>query len=432
MSSRVFRRRSATAAWVYAAVAFGIVGTIVAARVLGLQEFGVFATALAAVGFFQALLDLTVEESLTKYGFRYVANENWGRLRRLFRQMLLFKLVGGACATALLLALAPVADSLFDENGVGTALLAAALLPLVQASENVGATALLLHSRYDLRGAYQAGSGALRLAAIAIGAPYGVTAALAAMVVAQAVSTVFVSFVGVAALRRFPKGASAELGEDAPGIRSFVLQSSVATGVISLRTTLVPLILGIVAGPTQVGLFRIAQTPQTGLAAASSPARLVMVTEQTRDWERGEHVSVLAGIRKYTLGAGAIMIVAVPVFFFAMPWLVETVFGAEYAGASNAARIVLLAAAIQFAIGWTKSLPVTIGRPQLRIVTHGLETLVVIPLVAVLGAEWGVTGAGVAVLVSTWVFAAAWAIALMRLHTVVGADPTRLVDGAAP
>src|SRR3989337_2840989 len=100
MVARVLRRRSATAAWIYVAVAFGILGTIVAARVLGLEEFGVFATALAAVGFFQILLDLTVEESLTKYGFRYVAAGDWGRLRRLFRQMLKFKLVGGALAPA--------------------------------------------------------------------------------------------------------------------------------------------------------------------------------------------------------------------------------------------------------------------------------------------------------------------------------------------
>ena len=93
--------------------------------------------------------------------------------------------------------------------------------------------------------------------------------------------------VGFVALRRFPHAPPRPLGEDVPGIRSFVLQSSLATGVISLRTTLVPVILGVVAGPTQVGLFRIAQTPQTGLAAASSPARLVLLTEQTRDWERG-------------------------------------------------------------------------------------------------------------------------------------------------
>ncbi len=100
------------------------------------------------------------------------------------------------------------------------------------------------------------------------------------------------------------------------------------------------------------------------------------------------------------------MLVAVPVFFVAMPWLVELVFGSEYDGAVDAARVILLAAAIQFALGWTKSLPVTIGRPRLRIVTHGLETIVAIPLVAVLGAEWGATGAAVAVLVSTLVFAA--------------------------
>ena len=432
MSAQLLRRRSLTAVLIYIAVGFGIVGTIVAARVLGLTEFGVFATALAAVGFFQVLLDLTVEESLTKYGFRYVAAEDWGRLRRLFRQMLLLKSIGGLLASVMLVALAPFADAIFDEEGVGTALLAAALLPLVQAPENVGATALLVHSRYDLRSGYQAGSAGLRLAAIAIGAPFGVEVALFAIVVAQIISTAVVSFVGHVALHRFPDAPVRELGEDVPGIRSFVVQSSIATGVISLRTTLVPLVLGVVAGPTQVGLFRIATTPQTGLAAASSPARLMLLTEQTRDWEGGQHVSVLDGIRKYTIGAAAIMVVAVPVFFFAMPWLVDTVFGAEYAPAVDAARIILVAAAIQFAIGWTKSLPVTIGRPQLRIVTHGLEALVAIPLTALLGAEWGATGAAVAVLASTCVFAVAWAVAIARLRSDMGADPTRLVGSTAP
>jgi O-antigen/teichoic acid export membrane protein len=379
----------------------------------------VYATALAAVGFFQTLLDLTVEESLTKYGFRYVAGGDWGRLRRLFRQALLLKIVGGALATLLLVAVAPFADEIFDESGVEQALLAAALLPLVQASENVGATALLLHSRYDLRGGYQAASAALRLLAIVVAAPHGVTETLAAIVVAQAISTAAVSLVGTSALRRFPSAPPRELGEDVPGIRSFVVQSSIATGVISLRTTLVPLILGIVAGPTQVGLFRIAQTPQTGLAAASSPARLVLVTEQTRDWEKGQRLHVLAGLRSYSKWAGALMVVAVPAFFVAMPWLVEVVFGSEYDGAVAAARIVLLSAAIHFVIGWSKSLPVTIGRPRLRIFTHGLETIVAIPLVAAFGAEWGATGAAVAVLISTVVFAAAWLVVLMRLRDEV-------------
>jgi O-antigen/teichoic acid export membrane protein len=274
---------------------------------------------------------------------------------------------------------------------------------------------------------YQAGSAGLRLLAIVIAAPLGVTETLFAIVIAQAIATVVISLVGVVALRRFPSAPSRELGEDVPGIRLFVLQSSIATGVISLRTTLVPLILGIVSGPTQVGLFRIAQTPQTGFAAASSPARLVLLTEQTRDWEKGERASVLAGVRSYSKWAGAVMLVAVPVFFIAMPWLVEVVFGNEYDSAVAAARVILVAAAVHFTLGWTKSLPVTIGRPRLRIVTHGVETLVAIPLVAVLGSEWGATGAAVAVLVSTLVFAAAWLLVIMRLRDEVrGAEPGKV------
>jgi O-antigen/teichoic acid export membrane protein len=407
-------------------VACSIAGGIVAARVLGLEDFGVFATALVVVGFFQALLDLTVEESLTKYGFRYVASGDWGRLRRLFRQALLLKVAGGFLATMLIVGLAPFADALFDAGDIEQALLAAALLPLVQASENVGATALLLHSRYDLRSVYQAGSAALRLLAIVVGVQYGVVEALLAIVVAQAISTLVISAVGHVALRRFPAGSPTPLGEDVPEIRTFVVESSLATGVISVRTTLVPLVLGVVSGTTQVGLFRIAQTPQTGLAAASSPARLVLMTEQTRDWEKGERAAILAGLRAYSKWAGALMLVAAPVFFVAMPWLIRVVFGSEYEGAATAARIVLVAAAIHFVIGWTKSLPVTIGRPRLRIVTHGLETLVAIPLVAALGAEWGATGAAVAVLVATLVFAAAWLVVVARLRDEVAGGEVSL------
>ena len=84
--------------------------------------------------------------------------------------------------------------------------------------------------------------------------------------------------------------------------------------------------------------------------------------------------------------------------------------------------MILIAAAIHFALGWTKSLPVTIGRPRLRIVTHGLETIVAIPLVALLGDEWGATGAAIGVLVSTVVFALAWIVVIARLRDEVHAS----------
>jgi O-antigen/teichoic acid export membrane protein len=100
---------------------------------------------------------------------------------------------------------------------------------------------------------------------------------------------------------------------------------------------------------------------------------------------------------------------------------VRVVFGREYLPAVDAARIVLVAAAILLVLGWSKSLPVTIGRPRLRIVTHGIETAVLLPLVAVLGARWEVTGAAVAILVATLAFAAAWGVVLFRLRAELDA-----------
>src|SRR5262249_57491684 len=90
--------------------------------------------------------------------------------------------------------------------------------------------------------------------------------------------------------------------------------------------------------------------------------------------------------------------------------------GRQETGAGSAAGIILFAAALQFVVGWSKSLPVSIGKPQLRVWAHGLETLVLLPLVAVLGWKWDVTGAGVATLVSAAVFVLIWLVFLTRLR----------------
>ncbi len=416
MAPSVLRRRFATAAGLYLSVGLGILGTVAAARILGLEEFGRFATVMAVVGLAQTLLDLTVEESLTKFGFRYVASEDWGRLHRLFRRALELKLAGGALAAMALLLLAPVADSLFGGDDLAAPMAAGAALPLLAAPENVSASALLLRGRYDLRGWLLAVTMGVRLVAILVGASIGVTAAIAALVLGQLVASLVTGTCGLVALRRFPSAAPVPLGSDRREIAAFIVQSSIATGVVSLRTALTPVLLGVVAGTTQVGYYRVAVAPQSGFSAASAPVRLVLLTEQTRDWEHGRTQAVLHGLRRYTLGATAVAAVSLPVFLVAMPWLVRVVFGPEFLPAVSAARIVLVSAAILLVLGWTKSLPVTIGRPRLRIITHGLETLVLLPLVVVLGSRWGVTGAAVAILVSTVVFALAWIVLVNRLR----------------
>ena len=56
----------------------------------------------------------------------------------------------------------------------------------------------------------------------------------------------------------------------------------------------------------------------------------------------------------------------------------------------------LLAAVVQLVFGWTKSFPVSIGRPGMRTVGQVIEIAVLVPLVLILGDCYGATGAAAA------------------------------------
>ena len=416
MRSRLFWRRSAAAAGTYASAALGFGATVVALHVFSTEVFGRYALVLAATAFVQSLLDLTVEEALVKFGFRYTTREDWGRLRRLFASAIAFKFAGGILATGLLLALAPLANTLLHKHGLTAPLLIGAFIPLAQCTENVGGVAIVLRGRYDIRAFFLFVSMALRFTAIAVAAPHGLNAAIAAMLAAQVLATAAISIAGWIAFHRFPQHGMVPLGGERRAILSFVAQSSVATGVISLTAPLSLLVLGRVASTTQVAYLRAAMSPQQAFAVVSAPARLILLTEQTRDWERGTRDVVFAGIRRYMLGMLVVAVVILPPLLVFTPELAKLLFSAKNVGAVDATRIVIVAGALRMVYGWTKSFPVSIGRPALRIWTHGLEMLVLIPLVAVFGKEWGATGAAAAVLVSSAAFCVYWTVLFLRIR----------------
>jgi O-antigen/teichoic acid export membrane protein len=423
---RLLVRRSATAVGIYASVVLGFLATVVATRELDPQRFGDYATVIFATGFFQSLFDLTVEEALVKYGFRYSAREDWGRMRGLFKNALWFKLLGSSVGAIGLLVFAAFAPS-----RLALPLLLAAGIPLGQSLEGLAGAAFYLRSRYDIRSLFLAWSMALRLAGVAVGASYSLSGAIAGVLIAQVVATFSVAVGGHFAFRRFPAAAPAPLEEDRREIGSFILQSSAATGVLSLRQGLAPLLLGAVSGTVQVGLFKVAQAPQSGFQALSAPARMVLLTEQTREWEQGHQAAVLRGIRRYSALAFGLALLCVPPLLIFIPDLIRWINGPQYVRASGAARLFILAAGVQLVFGWTKSFPVTIGRPALRIWTHGLETIVVLPLVVVFGTMWGATGAAGAVLAGMCAFAVAWAVIFLRIRADDVVQPTPLGEAFA-
>jgi O-antigen/teichoic acid export membrane protein len=275
---------------------------------------------------------------------------------------------------------------------------------------------MIVAGRYDLRAIFGGLAMALRLVGIAVGVRYGVAWAVAGVLIGQIAGSAASGYAGHRLFARHPAAEAEGLRRDRAELARFVLKSGIGTSLVSMRNTLTPIALGIVAPITQVGHFRAAQAPITGVEALSSPVRLILLTEQTRDVEEGQIGKTYRSLRRYVLGASAIALVLAPVAWWAMPWLVRVILGTQYIPATDAARILLLAACLRLVLGWTKSFPVSIGRPGLRIVAHSVEIVTLLPLVVVLGSRWGATGGAVAVLVATVAFAGAWAVLLVRLR----------------
>ena len=141
-----------------------------------------------------------------------------------------------------------------------------------------------------------------------------------------------------------------------------------------------------------------------------------MLTDQTRDWERNRPEHVFAGLRRYILGSAAAMVVLLPPLIWATPFLVRLLLGHRYLPAVDATRLILASAAIQLVFGWTKSFAVTIGRPDLRLVAHAIETAVLLALIVVFGKLWGVTGAAAAFVIASAVHAAVWSVLFVHLR----------------
>lgn len=416
MPSRVLRRRAATAFGIYGSAALGFAATIVAARELSKPDFARFALVFGATSLLQLFVDLTIDEVVVKYGNRYAARGQWGRFRQLFRVGLAVKLAGGAAGSLAVVGAALLAPWIWTTGGLRAPLLVAALVPFVQQPEGMAGAVLLVRNRYDLRALLLLWAMALRLAAIGAGAGISLLALFSFVVLAQLVSTVSAAAVALAVFRRYPAARPEPLADDVPEIRRFAIQSTVASGLTSLRTSLPMVLVGVVASPAQTADFRAAQAPATAAASLSAPARLAPLAEQTRDVEHGRADRALRLLGRYVRGTVALACVLTPLLWWAMPTLVRWVYAPRYVPASNAFRVMLLAAMVQLVFAWTKSFPVSIGRPGLRTVGQVVEVAVLVPALLVLASLYGSTGAAAGVLAGAVALAAFWSLRLSAVR----------------
>ena len=241
-------------------------------------------------------------------------------------------------------------------------MLIASLIPLAQSPENVAAGAIILRGRYDIRGGVPRGlDGRCASSGSPIGCRYGVVGArdrdgrraggrdrrdrrgrdrrVPPVPARRRPSRSRDDVRGAPAAswspRRSPRRSTRPAGRSGPRSCRRSRRSS---------------------RPATSGTRR---RPRPGSRRSPGPSRLVMLTEQTRDFEAGRHDRVHEDAAAATSRApAALMVVAVPVLWIVMPFLIGLVYGPDFrAHATDAARLVLVAAALRLDLGLDEVVP---------------------------------------------------------------------------
>jgi len=384
---------------VYLSTVLAFVGTLVAARGLGPREFGTVVLAVAVAGLVGTLLDLSLEEAVVHHGYRALARSDAAGVLGLIRASLILDVaIGIVVSGGVVLLAAPLAD-LASAGRLDPGLVRlAALVTLSSTADSTMSAVLQVAGRPDLRAWVMAGTNVARLAGVGIAVQIGTAEAI---IVAYAAANV-VGAAGHGVIARQLVRRRWAAASQAPALRvplkelvRFGFLTSLTTSVAAANRALIPVLLGRAAGPTAVGIFRVAMFPVFVSANASAPIRLALYPEQARLAAEDDLAQIRQAIRSHTLAALALSLPFAAAGWFALPWLLPLIYSERFDAAVLPARILLVAAVVHLSASWFKTLPAALGKPQLRTSLAVFELVVLISLLVLLGGQ-GSKGAAIA------------------------------------
>jgi O-antigen/teichoic acid export membrane protein len=382
----LWHRIASSSIALWGSTALGFLGTLVAARALGPTEYGKVALALGTATLIASLLDLTLEAGVVHHGSRALADQDIGELRGLLRgAMIVDFAIGIVICGAMVLLAGPIADAASAGHLESSMIRIAALASLAATLDGTTGAVILLAGRPELRAWSMAATNLARLAGVGVAVGIGTgTAAgvLAAYVLGGAVGGLSQAIVAwhVGWRRWRERSRRTDFREVIRKLLPFAVHSSLSSTIVSAADSLILVLLGRTSGPAAVGLFRVARLPEMVGGLATAPIRLVMFPENARVAASGRLDELERQLVRWSAISLAIAIPGAIAGWFLLPWLIETLYGEQFAAASDAARILLVTALLLFGFPWTKTFAAVIGRPQIASAMAAVLLVVALPI----------------------------------------------------
>jgi O-antigen/teichoic acid export membrane protein len=369
-------------AWVtvgnVATAVMSFVAVVVLARVLEAGEFGRLVFAQATMSLVFTILDPRFDEAIVRYVpvIQQRSGERAGSW--LYERALALDVVSGYAFTL-----------------VGVALLALGAVPLggtanstffLLATIQFGSMTALgsAAAGYQVTGGlarYGVIQSAIALATTCLGliglAVAGANGFMAATAAAAGVTTLAACWLATRRVRATFGPPAASTFKDLPGITGFAVKSSLSSSALFGTDRLPLTIIGILGQPDTLASLRVAQSPARLTAMAFSPLPSVLYPVLTRDSVQGREAEIRRRIVRWTISVVPVVAAALVVGWFAVPVLVELLFGSKFEDAGTAAFLLTAAALLRGLVAWSKVLPLAVGRAGIRLIVASLDAVMI-------------------------------------------------------
>ena len=391
--------------------AISLVKSILLARALGSDVFGLMTYALTLASFASQFIDMRTGDNIVRFVGGAVAKKENVKAATYFELGILIDLVTGFVALlAIRWIVVPIAGGHPQHETLQMLILIYMwAVPLRLAMSPFGAMLVTLR-RFSILSTIQLLGRLGELASVLLLAPLGVAVLVWAMVAVAAFELLL--YVACAAWL-FWKRTGVWRGSDFRlawrEMRPFAVYGSLLGSLNSLTVNLDVVALGALRPASEVSFYTIARSAASVLTMAAGAVSQVIYPMLNEAWSLKNRRRVRQLIGRLVAVNGTLSTAAVAFILLTAEWLVVLFYGRDFSPAAPVLRILIVVIGLQTVTGWMRQVILIAGHPKLDLVSGilgtGFYVLFLVPFI-----QWrGAVGLAVLLLLDVFVMVAAFA-----------------------
>ena len=400
----------------FASTALFMVRSVLIARALGLETFGLMAYALALTMFVGEFIDMRGGDLVIRFVGSAMARKEHARAATYLH---LGVLVDGVAALAAMVVIAAIMIPLtggHPQHETLQPLIGIYVLAVPFGLLKRPFTALLITlKRFPLMTILQLATRLIELGVIVAVLPLGVMAVTWSAVLMGAFEFLLTSSCALWVFwRRSGTLRGGDYRQAWRSFRPFAVYGSLVGSLQSLAGGLDVVVLGALRPPADVGFYAIARSAALVLSTALGPVSQAVYPLMNEAWALNDRARVRRLVDRLVKVNGSVSLAAIVFLFFSASWLVNLFYGPAFLPAAGVLRLMVVFIGLQTATGWMRQMVLIAGYPHLDLIAGVIGTAFFLAMLVPFVSMWGALGLAYLLILDVFVMVITFGWILMR------------------